>query len=303
MVQPARTGILTIDVEEWFHAHNYASRVGAETWNDRSRRAGEGVDALLQVCDDLGIRATFFILGWLAEQDPQLVRRIAAAGHEIGSHSYAHPIVYELDPEAFREDTRRGRDAVAQALGEAPVAYRAPSFTIVPQSYWALRILQDEGFRVDSSLFPVRHPRYGNPQGPRTPFRLGEGDDTLLVLPMTTLRVGSTNWAFSGGGYFRLLPLPLLKTFARRVQSGQGEPVVYYFHPWELDSHRPDVDLGWLQNLRSQGGKKDLYAKLKAALNGQKMITLGEWAASQRETAPVVADVDAIPGALTGAPS
>ena len=249
--------ILTLDVEEWFHAHNYAVKVDPSSWDGRGRRAHTGVARLLDLCDALELRATWFVLGWLAEREPALVRRIADAGHEIGCHTYAHPVAYELTPEQFRADVRRGRDAVAQAVGRAPACYRAASFTIVARNYWALEILREEGFQVDSSLFPVRHPRYGNPRGPRTPFVLGaDRASGLLVLPMTTLRLGGTNLPFSGGGYFRLLPLPVLRACTQRVRRAQREPVIFYFHPWELDAFTPDVDLGRLQNLRSQGGRR-----------------------------------------------
>lgn len=291
-----RRGILTLDVEEWFHAHNYAPHAPSRTWEERPRRAGEGVQRLLRLCEELDLRATWFILGWTAEREPALVREIADAGHEIGCHTYAHPVTYELSPDEFRDDVRRGRDALATALGHAPTSYRAASFTIVPRCYWALEILREEGFRIDSSLFPVSHSRYGNPRGPRRPFRLGAGDeDDLLVLPMPTLRLPGRNLPFSGGAYFRLLPLWMVRACARWVQGRQNEPVVYYFHPWELDSYRPDVDLGWWQNLRSQGGKKDLYAKLSRALRGQRMIRLGDWAEEVRASAPVVPGIDAIP--------
>ena len=296
---PSRTerrSILTLDVEEWFHAHNYRDQVPASTWNDHERRAATGVERLLRLCEEIGGPATWFILGWTAEREPSLVREIASAGHEIGCHTYAHPVAYELDEAAFRDDTRRGRDAIAEATGKAPVAFRAASFTILPQNYWALRVLQEEGFRVDSSLFPVSHPRYGNPRGPREPFRLGEGSgDDLLVLPMTTLRLPWRNFPFSGGGYFRLFPNAFVRGCSSWVQRVQKEPVVWYFHPWELDDFQPKVDLGRLQNLRSQGGKKDLYAKLARALRGQEMVTIGQYAASVREGARIVPTVDQIP--------
>lgn len=293
-----RRGILTLDVEEWFHAHNYLSRVSPKTWEDRPRRARTGVDRLLDLCERRKMRATWFVLGWTAERDPGLVRDIAAAGHEVGCHTYGHPVTYDLTPEQFREDVRRGRDAVGEALGEAPTTYRAASFTIVPRCYWALDILREEGFRVDSSIFPVHHSRYGNPHGPRRPLRLGPGtDEDLLLLPMPTLRLFGRNLPFAGGAYFRLLPLSIVRVAARRVQLGQGSPVVYYFHPWELDSYRPDIDLGALQNLRSQGGKRDLYRKLERALEGQSMETLGDWAARVREDAPRVGSIEELPGA------
>jgi len=287
--------ILTIDVEEWFHAHNYAAKVESSSWEGRERRAEEGVARLLDLCDELSIRATWFVLGWLAEREPKLVRRIAERGHEIGCHSYAHPIVFEMTPEQFRQDTRRGRDALRDALGQEVTLYRAPSFTIVPRVYWALEILVEEGFRVDSSLFPVSHPRYGNPKGPREPLLLHNGAEGLLVLPMTTLRLPGRNFPFSGGGYFRLFPLSLVRSAAAWVRRVQKEAVVFYFHPWELDAFLPEVDLGFWQNLRSQGGKKDLHAKLARALRGREMMTLGEWAAHVRESAVRVSSVAELP--------
>jgi polysaccharide deacetylase family protein (PEP-CTERM system associated) len=293
---PERRSILTLDVEEWFHAHNYREKVPAATWADHERRAWNGVDRLLRLCEHIGGPATWFVLGWTAEREPELVREIASAGHEIGCHTYAHPVAYELDEAEFRDDTRRGRDAIAEATGVAPTAFRAASFTILPQNYWALRVLREEGFRIDSSLFPVAHPRYGNPNGPRLPFRLGEGDESdLLVLPMTTLRLPLRNFAFSGGGYFRLFPDFVVRQCASWVQRVQKEPVVWYFHPWELDEFEPAVDLGRLQNLRSRGGRRDLHGKLVRALEGQKIMTVGDYAESIREGAPVIRSVDQIP--------
>lgn len=296
---PERRSILTLDVEEWFHAHNYREQVESANWDEQPRRADHGVERLLRLCEELDARATWFVLGWTAEKDPGLVREIAAAGHEIGCHTYAHPVAYELDREGFRDDTRRGRDAIAEATGRAPRAFRAASFTILPRNYWALEVLREEGFRIDSSLFPISHPRYGNPRGPREPFRLGAGnDDDLLVLPMTTLRLPGRNFPFSGGGYFRLFPAAFVRGCANWVQRMQKEPVVWYFHPWELDDFQPSVDLGRLQNLRSQGGKRDLHAKLARALRGQQLVTLGDYAESVREDAAVLSSVDEIPAAL-----
>jgi polysaccharide deacetylase family protein (PEP-CTERM system associated) len=288
--------LLTLDVEEWFHAHNYRDHVVPSSWDTRERRAAGGVEALLRLCEELGGPATWFVLGWTAERDPGLVREIVSAGHEVGCHTYAHPVAYELDRDAFRDDTRRGRDAVAEACGIAPVAYRAASFTIVPRNYWALEILREEGFRIDCSLFPVAHPRYGNPNGPRSAFRFGRGDDgDLVVVPMTTLRLPGRNFPFSGGGYFRLFPAPLLRACASWVRRVQSEQVIWYFHPWELDSYRPDVDLGMLQNLRSQGGKRDLHGKLRGILDGRPLVTISDFVASIRDDLPVLSESSQIP--------
>ena len=283
-IQP---GILTIDVEEWFHGHNYLDRVKPSEWDGLARRAEDGVIRLLDLCDELNIKATWFLLGWQVERQPQIARRIAERGHEIGCHTYAHPVIYTMTPATFRTDTVRARDVIADALGSAPTLYRAASFTITRKSYWALEILAEEGFRIDSSVFPVVHPRYGNPRGPRRPFRLKEANG-LLVLPITTLRLFGCNLPFSGGGYFRLLPLNVVRRCAKIVRERQREPIVYYFHPWELDETQPDVRLGFLAQLRSQGGKRDLYAKLRCALADQPMTTLGAYASQIREATPIV---------------
>jgi polysaccharide deacetylase family protein (PEP-CTERM system associated) len=283
----SQPGILTIDVEEWFHGHNYLERIQPGQWEGQDRRAESGVQRLLDLCDELSIRATWFLLGWQAERQPQLARKIAERGHEIGCHTYAHPIIYTMQPDAFRADTIRARDVIADAIGKAPTLYRGASFTITRKSYWALQILAEAGFRVDSSIFPVLHPRYGNPRGPRRPFRLGDAEG-LLVMPITTLRLLGCNLPFSGGGYFRLLPLGVVRSCAKIVRERQREPVVYYFHPWELDETSPSVRLGLLAQLRSQGGKRDLFAKLRMALRDQPMTTLGEYAARIRDTTPIV---------------
>jgi polysaccharide deacetylase family protein (PEP-CTERM system associated) len=192
-----------------------------------------------------------------------------------------------MRPGDFRADTIRARDVIGDAVGEAPKLYRAASFTITRKSYWALEILAEEGFRIDSSVFPVVHPRYGNPRGPRRPFRLGH-EDGLMVMPITTLRAPGFNLPFSGGGYFRLLPLSVVRACAKHVRQRQREPVVYYFHPWELDEAKPELKLNFFSQLRSQGGKRDLMAKLRRALADQPMMTLGEYARSIRDTTPVV---------------
>ena len=271
--------ILTVDVEEWFHGHNYLEQVPPATWDGQDRRVEATTDRILELLDRHGVEATFFVLGWTASRHPDLVRRIAAAGHEIGCHSYAHPVVYELTPAEFVADLDRCLEALA-ACGVRPRGYRAPSFTITPPVHQYLELLRERGFGYDCSLFPVRHPRYGQPDSPRRPFILAgdasdaAGGEPFVVVPMPTWRVGGSNLPFSGGGYMRLLPAwvyRLVRAGARR----QDQPCVVYLHPWELDTFRPATRQSGLQRWRSQVGQDSMAGKLEGLLRRGRFRTLG----------------------------
>jgi polysaccharide deacetylase family protein (PEP-CTERM system associated) len=276
--------ILTIDVEEWFHGHNYLAHVPPETWGDQTSRVEANTERCLAMLDDHGVRATFFVLGWTAERHPELVRRIAAAGHEIGCHSYAHPVVFRLDEATFRADLDRALAALRGA-GIATVAgYRAPSFSLTPPVHGFLHVLRQYGFRYDCSLFPVHHPRYGQPASPRRAFRLAHAeaggaagaDEELVVVPMTTWRVAGVNVPFAGGGYLRLLPWPVYRQLRARALA-QGQPNIVYLHPWELDTFRPRTRQSLLGRLRSQGGQDSTPRKLEELLRIGRFVTLGEY--------------------------
>ena len=274
--------IITIDVEEWFHGHNYLDHVPPETWEDQEMRVEHGVALCLDLLARHEVRATFFILGWTAERHPELIRRIAARGHEIACHSYGHPEVFKLDRQAFRDDCRRALAALrAAGIGEVG-GYRAPSFSITPAVHDYLAVLQEEGFTYDCSLFPVHHPRYGQPGSPRAPFRLGSEPEALVVVPMPTWRCCGVNVPFSGGGYLRLLPWPAFRLL-RRAAARQGVPCIVYLHPWELDDFKPDVGLSAANSLRSQGGQSTMPTKLAAILAGGPCQTLGQYVAGLRE--------------------
>ena len=265
--------ILTIDVEEWFHGHNYLAHIPPARWLDQERRVEANTDRLLALLDRYHVRATFFVLGWTALHHPDLVARIAEAGHEIGCHSFAHPVVYELTPAAFLEDLDRSLAALDRC-GVRPRGYRAPSFTITPPVHHYLELLRDRGLSYDCSLFPTRHPRYGQPDSPRRPFLL-KGSPRFVVIPMPTWRVAGINLPFSGGGYMRLLPglfYRLIRAAARR----QGQPCVIYLHPWELDHHRPDAGQGRFLRWRSQAGQRSMASKLAVLLRRGRFCTLGE---------------------------
>jgi polysaccharide deacetylase family protein (PEP-CTERM system associated) len=292
--------ILTIDVEEWFHGHNYLAHVPPSRWDAQEQRVVANTERVLDLLARHDVLATFFVLGWTAERHPDLVCRIAAAGHEIGCHSHAHPVVFEQGEDAFRADLDRALAALA-ACGVTPRGYRAPSFTITPPVHHYLEILRERGFAYDSSLFPVVHPRYGQPDSPRHPFILvptdghrdgrdasagagpGETGQPFVVVPMPTWRFLGRNVPFSGGGYMRLLPgwaYRLVRAGANR----QGLPCVIYLHPWEFDDFRPRTTQNPLLRWRSQGGQDTVESKLADLLARGRFTTLGAWVDALLET-------------------
>lgn len=283
--------ILTIDVEEWFHGHNYLEHVPSHTWDDQQRRVEANTERCLELLDRYGVKGTFFVLGWTAERHPDLVRRIAGAGHEIACHSMRHPIVFQLSPQEFRDDLRRCGEVLASCGVERVDGYRAPSFTITPAVHDYLHILREEGFTYDCSVFPVHHPRYGQPASPRHPFLLTPPAedpcperDPLLVLPMTTARVLGVNVPFAGGGYLRLLPGWAYRML-RKTALRQGQSVVTYLHPWELDDWKPETSQSRFMRWRSQSGQDSTVPKLEGLLAGGAFRTMGEYAAFVRSDA------------------
>jgi len=280
--------IMTIDVEEWFHGHNYLQSVPPAEWEGRESRVESNVEFCLELLDRHRTTATFFVLGWVAARHPGMVARIAAAGHEIACHGHDHPVVNKIDAGAFCDDLDRALEALVAAGATEVRGYRAPSFTITPSVHHYWHILRERGFTYDCSLFPVHHSRYGQPGGPRRPFLLapepGDVDDgrlPLLVMPMTTARILGVNLPFAGGSYLRLLPRWAYRML-RRVARRQGQPVVTYMHPWEIDDYVPDVRLSAATRLRSQGQQQSTPAKIESILAAGSFKTMGEHAAALR---------------------
>jgi polysaccharide deacetylase family protein (PEP-CTERM system associated) len=236
MTVSSRPAVLSVDVEDYFHVEAFADVVARDQWPSFPSRVETDTRRLLDLFDTAGVKATCFILGWVAERYPGLVREIAGRGHEPACHSYWHRPIMQLTPEQFRSDTRRAKDAIEQAAGDGICGYRAPTFSITRRSLWALEVLAEEGFTYDSSIFPVRHDLYGIPDAPRAPFRT----HGLVECPMTTFRVGSANLPVGGGGYLRLLPYWYTTTGIRRAWS-QGVPLITYVHPWEVDPEQPRI--------------------------------------------------------------
>jgi len=255
--------VLTIDIEEYFHPSEVQLSVADGQWETLPSRVEPQTRRVLELLARRQVRATFFILGWVAERHPRLVREIVAAGHEVGCHSYAHQLVYELTPVAFRHDTERAVAAIEDAGGVAPRAYRAPSYSITAQSLWALEILVECGFLYDSSVFPISHDRYGIPGFGRYAQVLKTPSGPICEVPISTVRLpGGRISPVGGGAYLRLLPYRYTAAGIRRINENDGQSAVIYFHPWELDEEQPRLASGVVSRLRTYSGLRGMAAKL-----------------------------------------
>lgn len=242
---------MTIDVEDYFHVSAFASSIASTQWDSYACRVEANTGKLLGMFSDGGIKATFFVLGWVAERYPALVRSIAAQGHEIACHGYSHRLVYDQTPAEFRAETQRSKGVLEDLVQTPVLGYRAASYSITSKSLWALDILAELGFTYDSSIFPVRHDRYGIPGGSRRPYRLRTPAGASLVeFPLTTVELGRYRLPVSGGGYFRLFPYFLTRMALASVNGREQRPFIFYLHPWEVDPGQPRVKSGWLSRFR-----------------------------------------------------
>ncbi|AVR94773.1 XrtA system polysaccharide deacetylase [Pseudoduganella armeniaca] len=229
---------MTIDVEDYFQVSAFAPQIARDSWPLRECRVEANVDRILAILDEGNAKGTFFTLGWIAERYPALVRRIVAAGHELASHGYGHLRATDQTRAEFMDDIVRSKAILEDIGGQRVLGYRAPSFSIGPVNLWALTSLHDAGYQYSSSIYPIAHDHYGMPDAPRFPF-YPHGTDGLLEIPITTVRLFERNLPAGGGGYFRLLPYALSRTLMRRVNHDDGQPTIFYFHPWELDPGQP----------------------------------------------------------------
>lgn len=238
-MEHAVTNAFSIDVEDYFHVEALSSAIDRSQWDTLEYRAEANTQRVLAILAEEGIRATFFILGWVAKRSPQLVRDIHAAGHEVACHGLTHKTVYTQTPEVFRAETREAKQLLEDAAGAPVRGYRAATYSITKASLWALDILEELGFRYDSSIFPIRHDLYGIPGSPRFAYRVGSG--ALLEVPITTVEYLGQRLPAGGGGYFRLLPYALFRAAVRRVNANDRQAAVFYCHPWEIDPGQPRV--------------------------------------------------------------
>ncbi|WP_229423315.1 XrtA system polysaccharide deacetylase [Massilia frigida] len=235
--QPIRNA-MTIDVEDYFQVSAFAPIIARESWPARECRVEANIERILAILADGGVHATFFTLGWIAERYPDMVRRIVAGGHELASHGYGHLRASDQTRAEFADDVGRSKALLEDIGAQAVLGYRAPSFSIGTANLWALDVLHDAGYRYSSSIYPIQHDHYGMPDAPRFAF-YPNGPDGLLEVPITTAMLGQRKLPAGGGGYFRLLPYSLSRWMMRRVNSDDGQPAIFYFHPWELDPGQP----------------------------------------------------------------
>jgi polysaccharide deacetylase family protein (PEP-CTERM system associated) len=258
--------VFSVDVEDYFHAEAFSDIVERSKWDSYQSRVVNNTYRLLELCAEMQVEGTFFVLGWVAERFPALVREIAAGGHELACHSYWHRLIYKLQPQEFREDTHRAKQVIEQAAGLQVYGYRAPTYSIVASSLWATDILAELGFSYDSSIFPIRHENYGIPSAPRFPFRLNTVSGPLLEFPIATFRAwGSTHLPFGGGGYLRLLPVWYNRLGFRRAQA-EKLPIISYIHPWEIDPEQPRLKGRLKSRLRHYTNLNKTYRRLKQML-------------------------------------
>ncbi len=232
----------TVDVEDWYQVADFDAVIPFTRWDDYESRVQHSTERVLELCDDAGVKGTFFVLTWNAERHPELVRRIVARGHEIATHGYAHRIVYEQTPDEFRTDVERAKKTLEDITGTPVLGYRAPSFSFTTSSLWAPDILLDLGLQYDSSVFPVRDALYGLPDAARFPYVIREREGKKLVeFPITTTPFLGRNLPLGGGGYLRLLPYLYMRWGMRRVNRDEQQAALVYIHPWELDPEQPRV--------------------------------------------------------------
>ena len=230
--------MMTVDVEDYFHASAFDRVVPRTSWFERESRVVRNTHRLLEFFHHHGVKGTFFMLGWVAERFPSLVREIGSCGHELASHGFHHQLIYTLTRDQFRDDVRRAKATIEDTGGRPVHGYRAPSFSIIRSSLWALDVLIEEGYRYDASIFPIHHDRYGIPDAPRLPHVIERGAGSIVEVPASTTRIGPVNVPIAGGGYFRVLPYAFTRWGIARLNA-VGQPAVFYIHPWEIDADQP----------------------------------------------------------------
>ena len=270
MLTEPRAGVvnaMTVDVEDYFHVSAFDGVVPRHQWDRLESRVCANTERLLAMFDERRVRATFFVLGWVAQRYPDLVRRVAAQGHEIASHGYAHRLVYDQTPAAFREDVHRAKQVLEQLAGAPVAGFRAPSYSVTPRSLWALDILIEEGFTYDASIFPIHHDRYGIPLSARHPYWIQRAAGAILEVPGSTLCWQGFNLPFGGGGYFRLFPYAWTRWAIDRLNHLEGRPAVFYLHPWEIDPDQPRLETSALSRFRHYRNLEKTETRLRRLLS------------------------------------
>ena len=266
---------LSFDVEEDFQVANLRESFPEASWGEVPSRLDVGMEAIFGALERHDARATFFFLGWVAERRPDWVRRCVDAGHEVASHGWRHAFLGELGPEELDEDLARTEAALAAAGAPLPRGFRASTFTLTRETWWAVDVIARRGYRYDSSIHPIRHPVYGIPDFDPGISRLDAGDGELWEFPVSTWRALGRNWPFGGGGYFRLLPGWVTRAAVRGLER-RGRPASLYLHPWEFDSEQPRVAAGWSKSFRHYLNLDKTLPRLERLLGEFRFGTLEE---------------------------
>lgn len=254
---------LTIDVEDWYHICAVDTKIKPQDWPDYESRVERDTQRILSILRQANVQATFFVLGYIAERHPDLVRAIDDEGHEIATHGFWHNLVYKQDESLFTDDLIKSLTALENIIKKKVIGHRAASFSITKDSLWALKILSLNGMRYDCSIFPIRHPRYGMSDAPRFPYKI---DDNLLEFPPSTIKLFGKNLPVAGGAYLRLLPYWFIKYSIKKINA-EGYPAHIYIHPWELDSDQPKIALPLGRRFQHYANLKTTEYKLKKLLN------------------------------------
>lgn len=257
--------VFSIDVEEYFHVQAFEPYVDVQTWAGRQSRVEAGMETLLSLLADRGHTCTCFIVGWLAERQPQLVRRIAEAGHEVASHGYWHRRVDGMQPAQFREDLRRSKCVLEDVTGTVVEGFRAPSFSVSLSAAWMFEVMVEEGFRYDSSVFPARRPVRAIPDRLKRPFTIDTASGALIELPLTTLTTFGLSLPAAGGNYLRQLPAALVAHAVRQYERDETSAMLYV-HPWEVDADQPRLPVPAITRMRHYRGLRSMQSKLETIL-------------------------------------
>ncbi len=276
---------MSVDIEDWFQVGAFETVIDRADWDGLEHRVERNSNDVLDLFDEVGIKATFFTLGWVAERYPQLMQRIVAAGHEVASHGYDHARVFTMSAQQFRDDLEHSRKILEDSTGQAVTGYRAPSFSIDQRTPWAHEILAEQGYRYSSSVAPIKHDHYGWAGSPRFAWKPVAGSD-FIELPVTTVKVGNRVLAAGGGGFFRLLPYILYDRAIHKMQKDDGRGAIFYFHPWEIDPTQPRVDNAPLKSkLRHYTNLNAMRSKLVRVGNDYVWGRVDELAALEGELA------------------
>lgn len=282
--QGAIANALTVDIEDWFQVGAFETVIARGSWDSCELRVAANVSRLLDMFAEAGVKATFFTLGWVAEREPAMMRRIVAAGHEVASHGYDHARVFTMTPDQFRADLEHSQKLLEDVSGQRVTGYRAPSFSIDQRTPWAHAILAEQGYHYSSSVAPIRHDHYGWPGTPRFAWK-PLGHDALLEIPVTTVQVAGRTLAAGGGGFFRLLPYALHRWAINRVHRRDGQGVNFYFHPWEIDPAQPRVANAPIRSKLRHYARLDAMAgKLERLVRDYPWMRMDEYVALIRAT-------------------